>query len=210
MAKVKICGIKDPKTARQASDLGFDALGLVFYPQSKRAINISQAQEIIKALPPFISIVGLFVNQDKNFIFKVLNELQLDILQFHGTETNDFCQQFNKRWIKAVPMKGLKNSEEVFSYLKNYPDACAFLLDAFNNEEMGGSGKQFNYEKIPQNMEKPWILAGGLDEKNVYDLVKKLKPYGVDVSSGVEDHKGNKSFAKMCDFIFQSKTAFLL
>lgn len=196
--RVKICGITRVEDARQAAQLGADAIGLVFYQQSPRHVGIEQAQSIVRAVSPFVSRVGLFVDADPEHIEQVLETVDLDILQFHGDETAGQCDRYGKRYIKAIRMApGLDPVAE----MDRHPDASGFLLDAYSENEAGGTGKTFDWARIPSNTDKPIILAGGLGPENVADAVASARPYAVDVSSGVEQEKGIKDAAKMAAFI---------
>lgn len=198
--KIKICGIKTVADALFCEQQGVDAIGLVFYPPSPRNINIAQAKEIVDALPPFITVVGLFVNPDADAVHSVLSEVKLDCLQFHGQENNDFCKQFNRKWYKAIRMEpGI----DVVQVAKEYPDASAVLVDSFDKKKMGGTGKTFDWTTLPKQFDKPLILAGGLEIGNIQDAIKQVQPWAVDVSGGVESEKGMKSQSLILDFIKQ-------
>ncbi len=195
---IKICGITRSEDAIAAAQLGANALGLVFYPPSPRAVSIPQAQAIAKVTPPFVQLVGLFVNATVEEIEEVLKEIPLNLLQFHGEEMPDFCEQFHRPYIKALHIKeGLDLNEQV----RAYKNARGVLLDTFNPILKGGTGETFDWTKIPQHLEKPLILAGGLNAANVKQAILQANPSAVDVSGGVEETKGIKSFAKMQAFI---------
>ena len=198
IAKVKFCGITNLEDAINASDLGADALGFVFYSKSSRFISPEEANKIIQKLPPFISTVGLFVNQSKSEIEDAIKSCSLNLLQFHGDEDELFCKQFNLPYIKAISMKPDIN---LLKYIESYNTAKAFLLDSYSKDTRGGSGTVFDWKSIPSNTSKPFIIAGGLNPNNVKILLELIVPYGVDVSSGIEIRKGVKDFQLMKEFI---------
>lgn len=196
--RVKICGFTQVDDALEAAYLGVDAIGLVFYPPSPRYVSIEIAAKIAKALPAFVSVVALFVDADKAFIERVLQQVPIDCLQFHGDEQPEECRSYNKPYIKAVRMKPETNVTEL---VRDFHDASALLLDAYHPNIQGGSGSGFDWDLIPQNCQLPIILAGGLAPDNAEQAVRQVKPYALDVSSGVEAGKGIKDAAKMAAFI---------
>ena len=198
MTKVKFCGITNLKDAISAAELGADALGFVFYPKSPRFISPKNAKEIIKKLPPFISMVGLFVNQSKSEVEEVIKGCPLNLLQFHGDENESFCKQYNLPYIKAISMK---SDVDLLKCIQEYNSAKALLLDTFSKVARGGSGEVFDWKMIPPNTLKPIIVAGGLTPENVQTLLEVISPYGVDVSSGIEINKGLKDYKLMKKFI---------
>jgi len=181
-----------------AVELGADAIGLVFYPQSPRCVDISTAGKIISVLPPFISKVGLFVNQNQDEIRPILDKLALDYLQFHGQESSRDCDQYNKPYIKSVRMA---DDIDLISEIGKYPGCAGLLLDAYVEGVAGGTGHKFDWDRVPSTLAKPIILAGGLTPDNVKAAIKQVKPYGVDVSSGVESARGIKDPDKLSAFI---------
>lgn len=191
--RIKICGITRPQDGLSAAKLGADAVGLVFYSQSPRAVSIFQAQAILRELPVFTVVVGLFVNPTVEEVTQVLTQVPLDRLQFHGDETAEFCAQFSRPYIKALRMSG----EIDIQTLSGYPSASALLLDSHVQGMPGGTGTTFDWRHIPHDLPKPVILAGGLTPANVAQAIKQVKPYAVDVSSGVEAAKGIKDTDKM-------------
>lgn len=196
--RVKICGITRPEDGLRAADLGADAIGLVFVAASPRAVNPARAAEIAAALPPFVARVGLFVDAAAAEIEAVLSRVPVDLLQFHGDESAAYCRQFGRPYLKAVRMRpGL----DVAAYMTEYPDAAAFLLDAYHPAIAGGSGEGFDWGRVPPQRPRPIILAGGLHAGNIADAVRQVRPFAVDVSSGVETAKGIKDAAKMAEFI---------
>ncbi len=196
--RVKICGITRVEDAVFAARLGVDAIGLVFYPPSPRNVEISKAIEIVNALPAFVSVVALFVDEQETRIRNVLEQVSVDCLQFHGDEPPEACRIFGKRYIKAVRMQ---ESTDIPEIAKSYGDAVGLLLDAYHPAEKGGTGSRFDWGLIPKRCELPMILAGGLDATNAKLAVEKVRPYAVDVSSGVEAGKGIKDREKMAAFI---------
>ncbi|MFK5968769.1 MAG: phosphoribosylanthranilate isomerase [Candidatus Marithrix sp.] len=196
--RVKICGITRPQDAVFAANIGVDAIGLVFYAKSLRAVEINQAQMIIQQLPPFVTIVGLFVDAEPNFIQHILTKVPLDILQFHGEETPDYCASFTRPYIKALR---IRPNTDIRQYAKKYIQAQALLLDSYVKGTKGGTGITFDWQQVPTNISKPIIIAGGLTPNNVAQAITKLQPYAVDVSGGVESTKGIKDTEKMTVFM---------
>lgn len=196
--RVKICGITRPEDALAAANAGADAIGLVFYPQSRRAVTVPQAQAIRRALPPFVSVVGLFVNPEPELVRKYLDALPLDLLQFHGDESASFCNSFGHPWIKAVRVR---DAGVVAEAQKTYHAAIGLLADAYDPEQYGGTGRTFNWEWLPSSPALPLILAGGLNADNVGAAVRRVRPWAVDVSGGVEDAPGIKSAVLIQKFI---------
>ena len=196
--RVKICGITQSRDAELAAELGVDAIGLVFYHKSPRGITPRQAVGIIESTPPFVSIVGLFLNPEPAYVHEVLEAVPLDLLQFHGDERPRDCDVYGKPYVKAVPMGAALDAA---AYTVAYGNAAGFLLDSHVPGKAGGSGFTFDWNRKPVNLNKPLILAGGLNAENVSEAIHKLKPYAVDVSSGVERRKGIKDAAKMAAFI---------
>ena len=196
--RVKICGFTRVQDAVYAAHLGVDAVGLVFYPPSPRNIEISKAIEIVKALPAFISVVALFVDEQEAVIRQVLENVPIDCLQFHGDEPPEACRKYGKRYIKAIR---IQENIDIPAMAGRYGDADGLLLDAFHPGEKGGTGNRFDWELVPKRCELPIILAGGLEPSNVKVAVEKVRPYALDVSSGVESGKGIKDKDKMAAFI---------
>jgi phosphoribosylanthranilate isomerase len=204
MAKVKICGITNLEDAMFAAGCGADALGFVFFSDSPRYIDPVKAGEIIDALPPFISTVGVFADADENFVKHAVNESGVGILQFHGSEGPDYCSSFGMPYLKAFKIRGMESLDA----LKDYQDAAAFLLDTYSDKEMGGTGVAFNWDIAVAA--KPYgriILAGGLTPDNVAEAVRKVGPYAVDVSSGVEALKGKKDPEAVRKFILAARAS---
>lgn len=196
--RIKICGLTRPEDAAEAARLGADAIGLVFYPPSPRYVSIEQARAIVTALPPFVSVVALFVNPSVAEVDAVLEALPIDVLQFHGEETPEFCRHFNRPYLKAVRVKP---GVDLIEWAKQYQDARGLLADAFVEGVHGGTGATFDWALLPAGLGIPLILSGGLNPANVAEAVRLVQPAAVDVSSGVEAAKGIKDAAKMADFI---------
>ncbi len=191
MTYIKICGITKIDDALQIADLGVDALGFVFYPESKRYLTPEKAQEIVKHLPPFVSTVGVFVNE--NNVNDILHKCSLDFLQFHGDESPEYCAGFNKRIIKAFRV----TDDFSCSRLTDY-SVSAFLLDSYVKGNYGGTGTVFDWDKaVEAKQYGKIILSGGLNPENTGDALKIVKPYGIDVSSGVEIEPGIKDIEKV-------------
>ncbi|MCG8379974.1 MAG: phosphoribosylanthranilate isomerase [Proteobacteria bacterium] len=196
--RVKICGITSLEDAMVAVEAGADAIGLVFYEKSPRYVAIDTASRIVNSVPPFINCTGLFVDADKNYIREILKQVSIDTLQFHGQEMEHACTLYGKPYIKAIRMS---NDVDLVSEIKTYASARALLLDTFVKDTPGGTGISFDWDKIPKDLTKPIILAGGLDINNVKQAITKVKPYAVDVSGGVETEKGKKDPNKIINFI---------
>jgi len=201
--KIKICGFTNADNAREASLLGIDAIGLVFYDKSPRHVDVESALEIVNALPPFINRVGLFVNADSSFIDEVLCEVPLDTLQFHGDESVLECTQYAMPFIKAVRVNQDTN---LMQMADDYHQASGLLLDAFNKDAYGGTGKAFDWSLAKVDIDLPIILAGGLNPDTVTEAIKQVNPYAVDVSSGVESEPGMKDIVKIKQFIQQARS----
>jgi phosphoribosylanthranilate isomerase len=196
--RVKICGFTRVEDAVFAAKSGIDAIGLVFYSPSPRNVEIDQAVKIVNALPAFVSVVALFVDEQESRICEVLEKVSIDCLQFHGDESAKACRQYGKRYIKAIRMRPGIN---LAALARDYHDADGLLLDTYHPGTKGGTGSQFNWELVPQECALPIVLAGGLDITNVRQAIEQVKPYAVDISSGVEADKGIKDFAKMATFV---------
>ena len=199
--KIKICGFTQAQNARDASLLGIDAIGLVFYDKSPRYVEIERALEIVQALPPFINRVGLFVNADSYFIDEVLCEVPLDTLQFHGDETPQECQQYGLPFMKALRVNEQTNIPKL---AQDFHQANGLLLDAYNSTTYGGTGESFDWSLAKVELDLPIILSGGLNPETVGKAIQQVSPYAVDVSSGVESSKGIKDIQKIQQFIQQA------
>ena len=196
--RIKICGIRDALHAMVAVDAGADAIGFVFYRDSPRYVTPGVAEPIAAMLPPFVSTVGLFVNDHDSKIRKTLKEVRLDLLQFHGEEEADFCESFGLPYVRAVPMeKGV----DLLEWAGRFSTARALLLDAHVLGGPGGTGRTFDWADIPPDLPMPIILSGGLNQDNVGRAVREVRPWAVDVSSGVESTRGTKDPQKIIEFI---------
>jgi len=201
--RIKICGITRPEDARAAVELGADALGLVFNEPSPRHVSLEQAWEIARVVPPFVTLVGLFVNETKLTVRRVMEAVPIQLLQFHGDEEESFCRSFHAPYIKAARVRpGL----DLVKYAESYPTAQGLLLDAYV-EGYGGGGKTFDWSLIPPSLPLPVILSGGLEAGNVAEAVHAVRPWAVDVSSGVEAAKGIKDAGKIAAFMAGVKHA---
>ncbi len=201
--RVKICGITSIRDALVVADSGADAIGLVFYPRSPRHVTIAQAAEIVEAIPPFVSTVALFLDARAEDIRAVLEQVPVDLLQFHGDECPPDCAQYGRPYIKAIGMKGGTN---VQAYADTYPDAKGFLLDSHAVGEAGGTGQRFDWSMTPA-LGKPVVLAGGLNPGNAAEAVITARPFGLDVSSGVESEPGIKDPEKVHRFMNEVRRA---
>ncbi|MBL8259936.1 MAG: phosphoribosylanthranilate isomerase [Candidatus Competibacteraceae bacterium] len=197
-SRVKICGITRPEDGAMAASLGADAIGLVFHPASPRSVDAATARRIIATLPPFVAMVGLFRNEEPAAVRAVLTAVPLHLLQFHGDEAPDYCAAFGLPYLKAVPMGA---GAEVRDYEERFAAAAGLLLDSHGGNTMGGTGQGFDWGRIPAERRKPLILAGGLDPGNVAAAIRQVRPYAVDVSSGVETAKGIKDAELMRAFL---------
>ncbi len=208
MTRIKICGITRVEDVLAAAQSGADAIGLVFYHRSPRHIGIVQATQLAAALPPFVSVVGLFVDAEATFVREVLGSVPLDLLQFHGDESPEFCAQFGKPYLKAIRVKA---GVDLLQCAARFHTAKGLLLDAHVDGVPGGTGATFDWTLIPRQLPLPVILSGGLDAENVAAAIKQVQPYAVDVSSGVEARKGIntlkgiKDAAKIAAFINEVK-----
>ena len=196
--RVKICGITRVEDALAAAAAGADAIGLVFYAGSPRAVGVEQARAIIAALPPFVTTVGLFVDAGRDELVHILASVPLDLLQFHGDESAEQCEGFGRPYIKALRVRA---GDDIVARVADYPGAQGILLDAYVEGVPGGTGEAFDWSLIPQGLSKPLILAGGLRPDNVAAAVARVRPYAVDVSGGVEASKGIKDAQKVGAFI---------
>lgn len=196
--RIKICGITRKQDALDAAGLGVDAIGLVFYAPSPRAVTLEQASEIVACLPPFVSVVALFVNPQPALVEQIIRVIRPSVLQFHGEESVEFCAQFNVPFIKALPVT---DGFDVKVAEQKYPTAQALLLDTPHPNLYGGTGQSFDWTRFPKTAEKPLILAGGLTPENVTDAIVQTHAYAVDVSGGVEQQKGIKDSARMAAFV---------
>ena len=196
--RIKICGITRVEDARAAAVHGADAIGLIFYRPSPRYVTPEKAGEIVAATPPFVATVAVFVNPLREEVEAVIRESGVALLQFHGDEDPAFCAGFSRPYIKAARIRPGLN---LIKYLSPHTAARAWMLDAFHEDLWGGTGGVFDWSLVPQDANKPVILSGGLTSENVAGAVRRVKPYAVDVSTGVEASKGIKDAAKIAAFI---------
>jgi len=196
--RVKICGITRIEDAQAAAQAGADAIGLVFYAASARCVQLPQAQAICRVLPPFVSVVALFVNAARAEVDRVLEAVPVDLLQFHGSEAADDCSGFARPYIKAI---GMQEGSDPLAAMAAHPRASGFLLDAWQPATHGGGGAVFDWKLVPAGCDRPLVLAGGLTADNVSAAIERIQPFAVDVSSGVEERKGIKSEAMIQAFM---------
>lgn len=202
MTRAKICGITRVEDLLVAAHSGANAVGLVFYEKSPRAVSLEAARSLAAAIPPFISVVGLFVNAEPDFVREVSAQAPLDLLQFHGEESAEYCVQFKLPYIKAIRVK---RGVDLLQCAEQYYTARGLLLDAHVDGVQGGTGTSFDWTLIPRELPLPVILSGGLDAGNVGSAIRQVRPYAVDVSSGVEALKGIKDAAKIARFMQEVK-----
>lgn len=202
--RIKICGITKPEDARVAIQAGADALGLVFYPKSPRSVSIDQAREIAAVIPPFVSLVTLFVDESADTVYQVLEALPVGLIQFHGVESPEFCQQFQRPWLKALRVKA---DTDIQAAGQLYSTASGLLLDAWQDGVPGGTGRTFDWQLASGELSVPLVLAGGLNAGNVGTAVTQLRPWAVDVSGGVEASPGIKDAGKIKNFVAAVRAA---
>ena len=188
--RVKICGLKNTQDACYAANRGADSIGLNFHRPSPRFVEIEQAMEISRALPPFVTVTALFLNESADWVTEVVHRLRPDCVQFHGDEDPDFCAAWSTPYIKAIPMGSI---EDPAAYAREYSTAQGFLFDSNAAGRLGGSGDTFDWSRIPSPFEYPLVLAGGINASNVAEAIARVRPWAVDVSSGVEESRGVKS-----------------
>jgi phosphoribosylanthranilate isomerase len=187
--RVKICGITAPDHGAAAARHGADAIGLIFYPPSPRLVTVARAREISAALPPFVARVAVFVNPSAADVDAVIRGCRPDLLQFHGEEAPEFCRAFGLPYLRAVRVR---REVDLLEYLSPFHDAAGWLLDTYRDDLYGGTGEAFDWGLIPQRLARPVVLSGGIDAGNVGEAIRRVRPWAVDVSSGVESAKGVK------------------
>ena len=202
--RVKICGITRAEDLHAACNAGADALGFVFYAKSPRHVDVAAAAELVRALPPFVQSVGLFVDAAPDFVERVLRAVPLDLLQFHGDESPADCARYGRPYIKAVRVN---RDTDLLKCAADFDAARGLLLDAFVPGVPGGTGERFDWGLIPPDLPKPVVLSGGLTPDNVAEAVQRVRPWAVDVSSGVEAAKGIKDAQKVAQFIARAKAS---
>ena len=198
MTRIKCCGMTRIEDALLAAQLGADAIGVVLTARSKRRVSIEQARAIVQAMPPFVTTVALFMDDEAGFVREAVDAFEPDLLQFHGAESDAWCAQFERRYLKAVAMG---EGAAALPGLHRYPGASGLLLDGHGLGEAGGSGKAFDWSLMPRDLTQPLVLAGGLTPANVADAMRTARPWGVDVASGIEFSPGIKDAGKLADFI---------
>jgi phosphoribosylanthranilate isomerase len=196
--RVKICGITSVGDGLAAARHGADAIGLIFYPPSPRLVTIERASEIAAGLPPFVARVAVFVNPAAADVDAVIRACRPDLLQFHGEETADFCRSFGVPYLRALRVRP---GVDLLESLSLFGDAAGWLLDAYRQELYGGTGEAFDWELVPRSLPRPLILSGGLDVENVGAAIRRVRPWAVDVSSGVEAAKGVKDERRIAAFM---------
>jgi len=201
--RVKICGMTRVQDVQAACEAGADAIGLVFYPPSPRCLTHAQARALRDALPPFVTPVALFVDPSREQVEQVLDEVRPGALQFHGDEPPEFCERFGLPYLKACR---IREGVDLLEYLRPYKGASGWLADAFV-EAYGGVGETFDWSLLPHQRPRPLILSGGLTSDNVREAIRRVQPWGVDVSSGVESAKGIKDAAKIAAFMAEVRNA---
>lgn len=204
--RIKICGLTRLEDLRVAVDAGADAVGLVFYPQSPRCVDLELASQLARNVPPFVQTVGLFVNAEPQVVRETLAAVPIHLLQFHGDEDESYCRQFDRPYVKAARVTV---GTDLVQYAADFSSAQAILLDAFV-DGFGGGGKVFDWSLIPPNLSKPIVLSGGLDAGNVREAITRVRPAAVDVSSGVEVAKGIKDADKIYSFVNSVRTVGLM
>lgn len=196
--RIKFCGMTRAEDARRAAQLGVDAIGLIFTARSKRQVQLAQAQAIAAALPPLVSTVALFMDDEAALVRQVCDALRPSLLQFHGGESEAWCRQFDFPYLKALAMG---DGASALAQLQAYPSAAGLLLDGHGLGQAGGEGRRFDWSLMPRDFSQPLILAGGLDADNVVDAIRIARPWAVDVSSGIEASPGIKSESAMQAFV---------
>ena len=204
MVKIKFCGITNPKDALWASNLGVDYIGINFVKSSPRKVSVKQAQKIINSIPEFVKTVLVFANQDIKEILKISKRIKPDYIQLHGDEDLDFIKRLNENGVNIIKTVKIGEGEEDFQNYQEYSDFVSFFLLDRKSELLGGTGESFNWDKairFKEKINKPFFLAGGLNPENVKDAIEKVKPFGVDVASGIEKFPRSKDYKKMQEFI---------
>jgi phosphoribosylanthranilate isomerase len=205
--RIKICGLRREEDALYAAQQGADAIGLIFYPGSARVVDLASAKRIVSALPAFVESVALFVNAPPEQVHAVCTEIRPSLLQFHGDESPAYCEAFDRPFVKALRVGGAMTAADLLQFRDDFASAKALLLDTLAEGHYGGSGQSFDWSLIPDVMRASIVLSGGLNPSNVRDAVKAIRPWAVDVSSGVESEKGIKDHDKIRQFIQQVRIA---
>ena len=197
--RIKVCGVTRAADAKAAAEHGADALGLVFYAPSPRALDIAAAEQVCEVVPPFVSIVALFLDADDETVTNVLRSIPVDVIQFHGQESAAVCESFGRRYIKGLSMA--EGAPPATDQAASHPRACGFLLDSHALGQAGGTGKAFDWRRYPRDIDRPLVLAGGLNADTVGEAVRATRPWAVDVSSGVEIEPGIKDPERIKAFV---------
>ncbi len=205
--RIKFCGLTRPGDVRLASELGVDAVGFVFAESSPRKLKAEEARAMRHALAPLVDAVALFMNNPLEEVREVVRQVRPSLLQFHGDEDDAFCRGFGVPYMKAVPMGDGISADDAMGLHRRFPGAAGFLFDSHGKGEGGGSGRTFDWTRVPANMYKPFVLAGGLSQDNVFDAICKTMPWGVDVSSGIETSAGVKDGDRMRRFVEEVRRA---
>lgn len=202
VVRVKICGITNPEDAWLSVDAGADALGFIFYKGSPRHINPDEAKAIVSTLPPFLTTVGVFVDEEIERVIDIADYLGLTAIQLHGNESPEYCRRLSRRIIKTIKVPERVSTKDLFKSISDYDNISAILLDTCVRGKEGGTGRIFNWDiAIEAKRYGRIILAGGLTPENVVDAIERVKPYGVDVCSGVESEPGRKDPKRLRDFV---------
>lgn len=196
--RIKICGLTRPEDARCAAGLGVDAIGLNFYPPSPRFLSVPTAREVRASVPAFVTSVAVFVNPGEQEVQRVIGEVGVDMLQFHGTEAASFCESFGLPYLKAV---GMRDGVDLAAAAREHPAAAGLLLDSHDTERWGGTGRTFDWSTVHAGLGRSIVLAGGLDPENVEDAIRRVRPFAVDVCGGVESAGGIKDEARLAAFV---------
>jgi phosphoribosylanthranilate isomerase len=196
--RVKICGITSVADGLAAARHGADAIGLIFYPPSPRLVSLDRAREVASGLPPFVARVAVFVNPAESEVDAVIRACRPDLLQFHGEEDPEFCRRFGVPYLRAARVRA---GVDLLEFLSPFSDASGWLLDAFRQELYGGTGEAFDWDLIPHGLQRPLVLSGGLDAESVGAAIRRVRPWAVDVSSGVESAKGVKDERRIAAFM---------
>jgi phosphoribosylanthranilate isomerase len=204
--RIKLCGMTRAEDVRLAVELGVDYIGLIFAAESPRRLLLGQARMLRELVPEQIGVVALLMDNSASDVEKIIEQVQPDLLQFHGQEDDAFCAGFARPFIKALPMAGLE-SEDVAGHLARYPSAWGFVLDGHAAGQAGGSGQRFDWRRWPRDLARPALLAGGLDAGNVAMAVRTARPWGVDVSSGLESARGVKDAERVRGFVAAVRSA---
>jgi phosphoribosylanthranilate isomerase len=200
--RIKICGITRLQDAKAAVDHGADALGFIFWPNSPRYIEPAMARAIVRDAGPFVSTVGVFVNPSREEVERAISDAGISMLQFHGEEAAGFCAEFGRPYIKAFKVgQEADQGADLIKLAQPYESATAWMFDAFDSRLVGGTGETFDWNLIPASLARPLVLSGGLNDGNIVEAIRRVKPFAVDVSSGVEAGKGIKDAAKIAAFI---------